>query len=142
MAYEEERLLELSKKTVSRIYKDIDMSFEINPVTKDIGRKYDVNAVKQSIKNLLLTPYFSKPFTPKYGSPIFDILFEPMDMDTASLMGTLIQETIDNFEPRCKVEDVIVFPNYNENEYRIQINFYVVGVRDPQIFRTSLKRLR
>lgn len=142
MAYEEDRLAELSKKRVSRIYKDIDMSFEINPVTKDIGRKYDVNSVKQALKNLLLTPYFSKPFTPRYGSPIYDMLFEPMDSDTASLIGTLIQEAIDNFEPRCKVEDVIVYPNYDENEYRVQINFYVVGVRDPQIFRTSLKRLR
>ena len=142
MAYEEERLLELSKKTVSRIYKDIDMSFEINPVSKDIGRKYDVNAVKQALKNLLLTPYFTKPFTPKYGSPIYDMLFEPIDKDTASLIGSLIEETIDNFEPRCRVEDVIVYPNFDENEYKVQINFYVVGVRDPQIFRTSLKRLR
>lgn len=142
MAYEEDRLAELSKKSVSRIYKDIDMSFALNPVTKDIGRKYDVNAVKQALKNLLLTPYYTKPFTPNYGSPIYGLLFEPMDRDTASLIASLVEEAINNFEPRCRVDEIIVFPDFDENEYKIQINFHVIGVREPQVFRTALKRVR
>ena len=126
----------------TRIYSDIDMSFALNPVTGDIYKKVDVNAVKQAMKNLLLTPYYSKPFTPNYGSPIYDLLFEPMDSSTAGAMASLIEETFDNFERRVRIDKVIVYPDYNSQEYKIQINFHVMGVRDPQIFQTSLRRLR
>jgi len=126
----------------TRIYSDIDMSFALNPVTGDIYKKVDVNAVKQAMKNLLLTPYYSKPFTPNYGSPIYDLLFEPMDSSTASAMASLIEETFDNYERRVRIDKVIVYPDYNSQEYKIQINFHVMGVRDPQIFQTSLRRLR
>jgi len=118
------------------------MSFALNPVTGDIYKKVDVNAVKQAMKNLLLTPYYSKPFTPNYGSPIYDLLFEPMDSSTASAMASLIEETFDNYERRVRIDKVIVYPDYNSQEYKIQINFHVMGVRDPQIFQTSLRRLR
>jgi len=126
----------------TRIYSDIDMSFTLNPVTGDIYKKVDVNAVKQAMKNLLLTPYYSKPFTPNYGSPIYDLLFEPMDSSTAGAMASLIEETFDNFERRVRIDKVIVYPDYNSQEYKIQINFHVMGVREPQIFQTSLRRLR
>jgi len=126
----------------TRIYSDIDMSFALNPVTGDIYKKVDVNAVKQAMKNLLLTPYYSKPFTPNYGSPIYDLLFEPMDSSTAGAMASLIEETFDNFERRVRIDKVVVYPDYNSQEYKIQINFHVMGVRDPQIFQTSLRRLR
>lgn len=126
----------------TRIYSDIDMSFALNPVTGDIYKKVDVNAVKQAMKNLLLTPYYSKPFTPNYGSPIGDLLFEPMDSATASAIASLIEEAFDNFERRVRVDKVIVYPDYNSQEYKIQINFHVLGIRDPQIFQTSLRRLR
>jgi len=126
----------------TRIYSDIDMSFALNPVTGDIYKKVDVNAVKQAMKNLLLTPYYSKPFTPNYGSPIYDLLFEPMDSSTAGAMASLIEETFDNFERRVRIDKVIVYPDYNSQEYKIQINFHVMGVREPQIFQTSLRRLR
>ena len=132
----------MAVKTPTRIYKDIDMSFELNPVTGDIGRKYDVNAVKQAIKNLLMTPYNSKPFAPNYGSPIYGLLFEPMDITTADIMATLIQEAILNFEPRCRVDQISVFPEFDDGLYRIQIDFHVIGVRGPQIFATTLKRQR
>lgn len=132
----------MSINTPTRIYKDIDMSFELNPVTADIGRKYDVNAVKQSIKNLLMTPYYTKPFAPRYGSPIYGMLFEPMDASTGDILATLIQEAIDNYEKRVRVDRITVVPDYSDNLYRVQLDFHVIGVRDPQTFTTSLRRLR
>lgn len=132
----------MAVKTPARIYKDIDMGFSINPVTKDISRKYDVNAVKQAMKNLLFTDYYTKPFQPKYGSPLAEALFEPMDDNTANIIATLVQEAFDNWEPRVRIDDIIVYPDYDQNEYRIQLNFHVVGVRDPQVFTTALRRLR
>jgi phage baseplate assembly protein W len=132
----------MAVKKPARIYKDIDMGFSINPVTKDISRKYDVNAVKQAMKNLLFTDYYTKPFQPKYGSPLAEALFEPMDDNTANIIATLVQEAFDNWEPRVRIDDIIVYPDYDQNEYKVQLNFHVVGVRDPQIFTTALRRLR
>lgn len=126
----------------TRIYSDIDMDFSANPVTNDIYKKTNVEAVKQAIKNLLRTPFYSKPFTPQYGSPVGALLFEPMDDITGSALATLIQESIENFEPRCRVDGVIAYPDYNNNLYRVQIDFHVIGVREPQTFKTSLKRAR
>ena len=63
----------------ARIYSDIDMDFSSNPVTQDIYKKTNVEAVKQALKNIMLTPFYSKPFAPNYGSPIAGLLFEPMD---------------------------------------------------------------
>ena len=132
----------MAVKKPARIYKDIDMGFSINPVTKDISRKHDVNAVKQAMKNLLFTDYYTKPFQPKYGSPLAEALFEPMDDNTANIIATLVQEAFDNWEPRVRIDDIIVYPDYDQNEYKVQLNFHVVGVRDPQIFTTALRRLR
>lgn len=142
MAYEENKLAELAKRGVNRTYKDIDMSFKRNVVTNDIGRKYDVNAVKQSLKNLLFIETFEKPFNPEFGSPIRGLLFEPLDYDTGNNMANLILEAIRNFEPRVRVDDIIVQPDYDKNEYIIQIEFHVVGQREPEIFTTALRRIK
>lgn len=142
MAYEENRLAELAKRKVARLYKDIDMSFKRNVVTNDIGKKLDVNAVKQSLKNLLFTQFYEKPFNPEYGSPIAELLFEPLDYDTGNDIANLVLEAIKNFEPRVRVDDIIVQPDYDENEYILQINFHVIGLRNPEVFTTSLRRLK
>jgi phage baseplate assembly protein W len=94
------------------------------------------------MKNLLFTDYYTKPFQPKYGSPLAEALFEPMDDNTANIIATLVQEAFDNWEPRVRIDDIIVYPDYDQNEYKVQLNFHVVGVRDPQIFTTALRRLR
>jgi len=132
----------MATNTPTRIYKDLDMSFEVSPVTGDIGKRYDVNSVKQALKNLLMTPYYTKPFQPRYGSPIYGMLFEPMDASTGDMLASLIQEAIDNFEKRVRVDQVTVVPDYSDNLYRVQLDFHVLGVRDPQTFTTSLRRLR
>ncbi len=126
----------------ARIYSDIDMDFSSNPVTQDIYKKTNVEAVKQALKNIMLTPFYSKPFAPNYGSPIAGLLFEPMDNITARAIPNIIDETISNYEPRVRIDQVIVYPDFNNNLYKIQLDFHVLGVSAPQTFSTSLKRAR
>lgn len=142
MAYEENRLAELAKRKTSRIYTDIDMSFAMNPISRDVVKKVDVNAVKQALSSLLHTKPYERPFQPNLGSPLEDLLFEPMDENVASNMAILLEEVIKNYERRVRLDDVIVYPDYDAQEYKIQINFHVIGIRDPQVFAGVLRRLR
>ena len=128
--------------TPKRIYKDIDMSFTPNALTKDVGKKFDVNAVKQAIKNVLLTQKGEKPFNPNYGSGVSDLLFEPMDYFVSSIMQKEIETTLENYERRVKVIDVICEPNFDLNQYEIRVEFFVVGIKEPQVYTNILERLR
>jgi len=128
--------------TPKRIYKDIDMSFSPNVLTKDVGKKFDVNAVKQAIKNVLLTQKGEKPFNPNYGSGVSDLLFEPMDYFVSSIMQKEIETTLENYERRVKVIDVICEPNFDLNQYEIRVEFFVVGIKEPQVYTNILERLR
>ena len=128
--------------TPKRVYKDIDMAFKPNLLTKDVGKKVDVNAVKQALKNILLTRKGEKPFQPNYGSGIYDLLFEPMDYFVSSIMQKEIETTLTNYEPRIELIDVQCNPNFDLDNYEIRIEFYVVGVKDPQVYTNVLERLR
>ena len=98
----------------SRIYSDIDMDFNVNAVTGDIGKKLDVNAVKQSLKNLILTQPFEKPFHPEIGSQVYGLLFEPLDPLTAETMATVIGNIVDNWEPRVRLEFIKIDPDLSK----------------------------
>lgn len=128
--------------TPVRLYKDIDLSFSAHPVTKDITKKLDVNAVKQSLKTLLFTQYNERPFRPTLGSPLYKLLFEPMDPITVEGMKQAIEILIQNFEPRVQLQKVDIIPVYDKNEYELSIYFTVVGIPAPVSFTTILQRLR
>ncbi|MAI37809.1 MAG: hypothetical protein CBB67_005910 [Alteromonadaceae bacterium TMED7] len=128
--------------TPKRIYKDIDMAFKPNVLTKDVSKKVDVNAVKQALKNVLLTRKGEKPFEPNYGSGVYDLLFEPMDYFIASVMQKEIETTIENYERRVRLIDVQCSPNFDLNQYEVRIEFYVIGIKEPQVYTNVLERLR
>lgn len=128
-------------KTV-RIYKDLDLSFTPHPGTGDVGMKFDINSVKQSLRILLLTSNGERPFNYILGSPIYKMLFEPMDLITANMLESQITLLIKQFEPRCNLEMVDVSPNFDRNQYDITIRFYVVGTPGPVTYSTFLKRAR
>jgi phage baseplate assembly protein W len=129
-------------KTPVRIYKDIDMSFTINPISKDIGRKFDVQAVKQALRNLFLYQRGEKKFDPNFGSGIRELLFEPVDDISASILEKEIQFMINNYEKRVRVDNVVVVSSPDTNNYEVRVDFHVVGVREPQVYTTMLERLR
>ena len=112
----------------SRLYKDISLSFERNLATQDIIQKTDIEAVKQSVRNLILTNHYERPFHPEIGSSVRNILFEPINPITASVLTRLIGEVIANFEPRARLVGVDARPNFDDNAYEVTISFYVVNI--------------
>jgi phage baseplate assembly protein W len=125
----------------NRIYTDIDLSFE-KITSNDIAKRVDVNAVKQSIKNLLMTQRGERLFQPEVGADLYQILFEPMDPLTTDALKDVIVECIKNFEPRVVLQGVDINPNYDRNEYDISLYFYVVGLVPLITYNLTLTRLR
>ena len=131
-----------SKDRVNRIYSDLDLDFLRNQTTSDITKLEDVEAVKRSVKNLIQTNHYERPFHPEIGSDIRGLLFENMTPLTALNLERKVIEVLTNFEPRAKIVNVIAQPQEDANRYHIQISFYVVGISTPVVVETYLTRLR
>lgn len=128
--------------TVNRLYSDIDFNFMAHPQTGDLVKVLDINSVKQSVKLLVLTMFGERLFQNDVGSPIFGLLFEPLDMITSELIKTSILQVLDNNEPRIIVNELVVTPNYDQNSYAIALYFTIVNIPLPINFSFSLARLR
>jgi phage baseplate assembly protein W len=109
---------------------------------KDVVRFIDENAVKRSIKNLILTNKYERLYQPEIGSDINKILFEPMVNSTAQILTKYIRETIENHEPRCILIDVVVNPDEIRNMYKIIIIYATVNREQPSSLEISLYRVR
>ena len=105
----------------SQVYSDIDLFFGPKIGSKDISKLTDFTAVKRSVRNLVLTNFYEKPFHPEIGSGVRDILFEPMTPLTAHVLTRKIEEVIENFEPRAILVGVRATPNLYNNEYNVAI---------------------
>ena len=127
----------------ARQYTDLDLFFGRKSVSKDINKVTDVQAVKRSIRNLVLTNHYEKPFHPEIGSGVRGILFELMTPITAYVLTRKIESVIENFEPRARLINVTAFPNLDRNEYECTVTFYVVNTPTELVDLTIfLERLR
>ena len=126
----------------NRAYSDLNLNFNKNPATKDVAKLKDVEAVKRAVRNLILTNRFERPFHPEIGSDIRSLLFENMTPVVEVLLKDRIKETIDVYEPRADVTDIIVSGDSDRNEYRVQIEFRVLNIPDPIVVTEFLQRLR
>ena len=131
-----------SSSRSSRVYKDLALSFERNAATKDVIVKTDIEAVKQSVRNLILTNHYERPFHPEIGSDVRALLFENMTPLTALNLERKVAEVLINFEPRASIESIVASPDIDANRYHLQISFYVVGIQSPIVVETFLQRLR
>ena len=126
-----------------RQYTDLDLFFGKKTTSKDISKVTDIQAVKRSIRNLVLTNHYEKPFHPEIGSGVRGILFEPMTPLTAHILTRKIEDVIENFEPRARLISVRALPNLDRNEYECTIEFYVVNAPTELVELTVfLERLR
>lgn len=123
-------------------YSDLDFSFQRNIITNDVSKKKDYNAIKQSIKNLLLMHRYDNPFHPEVGSQIYAALFEPITPVTKSYLKRLITYTLENFERRITVTDVDVDDDRDHNRINVTIRYQVVKVGVDQQFTFSVYRTR
>ena len=132
-----------NEKRSSRIYKDLNLNFTANPITGDVATVTDVNAVKRSVRNLLLTNHYDRPFHPEIGSNIPYLLFENFGAVTGNQLARQIEEMITNFEPRANVESVECYPVPDSYKYDVRIYFYVEKMpAELQEMQTFLEAVR
>ena len=129
-------------KRSSRIYKDLNLGFQQNSATKDIQKITDVESVKRSVRNLINTNHYEKPFHPEIGSNLRGMLFELMSPQMNHLISKQIENLINNYEPRCNLVEVFAQPMFDRNGYSVQISFMVNNHQEPVIVESFLERLR
>lgn len=126
----------------TRIFSDIDLNFTPHPVTGDLVRRFDEQAIKQAVKNLILTKHFERPFHSELGSPIMSLLFEPMTPLTTLMVRRSIIDLISNFEPRVELLDVDVVSSPEQNSLYVTIVFKIVNTERPITLDLLLERTR
>lgn len=126
----------------TRTFSDIDLNFTKHPVTSDVSRKFDEEAVKQSVKNLVLTQNYERPFHSEIGSQIRGLLFEPATPMLSMLLQRAITDTIINFEPRVRLIDVLVRLDPDSNSVNVTIEFAIINTVRPITVNLTLKRTR
>ena len=128
---------------VSKGFKDISMSFEVNPITDDIiGVKNDT-AIARSIRNLVLTTPGERFFNESLGSEVSQVLFDTLDDISAAVIRDEIEQTIIRFEPRVKLSDVKVEPDFDNNEFNVTVSYNIIGIDAlPQQLNIALQPTR
>ena len=123
-------------------YKDLDLFFS-KKSNKDINRVSDIEAVKRSVRNLILLNTYEKPFHPEIGGNVRGMLFELMTPMVASVISRKIEDSIINHEPRARLVGVRTNPNFDSNGYQVTVYFYVVNAPTELVEVTQLlERLR
>lgn len=131
-----------SQDRKTQVYSDFLTNLNAHPESKDITRFVNEHAVIRSIKNIMLTNRGERFFQPKLGSDITRLLFEPMGPSTANILSNIIRETITLHEPRAKVLEVEVIPNYDRNLYTVNIAILCINKQQPTTFNVLLTRVR
>lgn len=126
----------------SNIFRDIDLSFSRHPLTNDVGVKTDVNAINQSLRSLVATNFYERPFQPEIGCNIRALLFEPADPITIADLRQAITDTITNHEPRVQLLDLVIEDLSDNNAYNVRIVYQINMTQDPVHLDVILERLR
>lgn len=116
---------------ISQGFKDISMTFQSNPLTGDLIVLKNENAIARSVKNIVLTVPGEKPFDPRFGSRITDLLFENVDDITAINIETEIKNSIETYEPRVKLTSVVVQADIDGNSFDVTITYDIIGADIP-----------
>ncbi len=128
--------------TTPREYKDLSLTFGRNPVTNDVVAVTGVEAVKRALKNIIFTVAGEVPFFPNFGSRLHRLLFEPADAITTILLESELRASIEAFEPRTRIESLIVTATPDESRYQIDLTVSLVNLSSPVTLTLFLSRLR
>ena len=123
---------------IAQKHVDLDLFFSKKISTKDVNTLTNVTAIKRSVRNLVLTNPFERPFHPEIGSGVRDILFEPMTPITTIILNQKIEDVIDNFEPRARLIGVRAQPDLDRNAYEVTIEFYVTNAPTELVDMTMM----
>jgi phage baseplate assembly protein W len=127
---------------ITKIYSDIDLFFNEMPVTHDVSMSFDTNAVIRSVRGLLLTHFYERPFQPDLGSNLDTLLFEPISNLTASQLQQEIINVIQNHEPRVQIDQVIVTPFEDQNSFNVTLIFFIANNTSSTQIQLLLQRSR
>ena len=128
---------------ISKAFKDVSATFQVNPINSDLIVLRNENAIARSIRNLVFTIPGEKPFEPTIGSNVTNLLFENLDFLTASSIRSEIENTINNFEPRVRLREVEVTPNFDNNAFEVAIRYDIIGIDvSPQQLSFALQPTR
>ena len=128
---------------ISKDFKDIGSAFQINPLSNDLLAIKNETAIARSVRNLIFTLQGERFFNPDLGSRVSRALFENIDRISASVIEDEIRNTIDNFEPRVRLIDVSVTPDYSNNEFNVTLSYDIVGIDVlPQQLSFALQQTR
>lgn len=126
----------------NNVFKDLDLNFTAHPVKKDVSKNLNEMAIINSVKNLVLTNHYERPFQPEIGSNVRKLLFENVDNFIASQLESALEETVTNFEPRVQISKITAVPSPDENRYNIQMEFFIINQTNPILIRFFLERVR
>ena len=139
MAHRDQSNLLEPKKAV---YSDIDLAFLSHPITGKLTRKLNREAVKQSVKSLILTDFYERPFKPTIGCSIRSYLFENFHPSTIQLMKRAVREVIANYEPRASIRNVHIVGKPDSNELNVTVVFFTRNDPTPITLDVLLERVR
>ena len=125
-----------------RTFKDLNLDFARNTVTNDVVKIEDVEAIKRSVRNLVNTNFYERPFHPELGCGVRQLLFEPFTPITGIFLKRKIEEVITNYEPRARLDQVIVTESPDRNAIDVRVIFYCMNIANPVTVLTTLQRIR
>ena len=117
---------------ISRGFKDLSASFQTNPLSNDLIALKNESAIARSVRNLVLTGQGERPFQPVLGTGVSRLLFENMDKLTASAIRSEIRSTIENYEPRVEINEIIVEPDFERNAFHVTLQYFIIGMDVPE----------
>ena len=123
-------------------YSDLDLDFIAHPTTGDIVKKIGPDAIKRSVRNLILTNFYDRPFRPGIGSNVQKLLFENPNPLTVNFLKDAIAEVLRNYEPRIAVNDIVVQLNYDQNGFNVRLEYVILNTLQPIVTTLFLERIR
>jgi phage baseplate assembly protein W len=117
---------------LSRGFKDLSASFQTNPLSNDLIALKNESSIARSVRNLVLTIQGERPFQPTLGTGVNNLLFDNMDKLTASSIRSELRTTIENYEPRVEINEIIVEPDFERNAFHVTLQYFIIGMDVPE----------
>ena len=117
---------------ISKGFKDLSASFQTNPLSNDLIALKNESAIARSVRNLVLTIQGERPFQPVLGTGVNNLLFDNMDKLTASSIRSELRTTIENYEPRVEINEILVEADFEGNAFHVTLQYFIIGIDVPE----------
>lgn len=132
----------MATQKIHRKYSDINLLFSRHPSTGDVTKKTDIEAIKASVRNIIQTKNYERPFHPEIGCQVHGLLFENITPVVIQVMQRTIAQAIDKFEPRVTLNEVNINPQVDNNGILVDVYFTINNTQEPVVLSTTLTRIR